>query len=166
MRIGKCIVLLLISTTILVGQNTAIQGGLIVDSINNNSGIISNVAAPTAETDAATKKYTDDAFLDIALELGTRVQDIDGNVYKTIKIGKQRWLAENLRVTKYNDGTPLPNVTGDGAWGTLDSPAYTWYQNNQAANEIPFGALYNYFAVADSNSLNICPLGRPKRCNK
>ena len=61
------------------------------------------------------------------------VTDIDGNSYHTIKIGTQVWMVENLKTTKYNDGTAIPLVTDSAAWANLTTPGYCWY-NNSAAN--------------------------------
>ena len=83
--------------------------------------------------------------------------DIDGNVYKTVTIGTQVWMAENLKTSKYRNGDPIPNVTDDATWIALTTGAYCWY-NNDAANYKPtYGALYNWYAVADNR--NIAPLG-------
>ncbi len=82
--------------------------------------------------------------------------DIDGNAYPIISLGNQVWMAENLRVTKYRNGDPIPNVTGNAAWEALTSGAWCWYGNNQAANAM-YGALYNWYAVTDSRGL--CPEG-------
>ncbi len=64
-------------------------------------------------------------------------------------------MAENLRVTRYNDGTAIPQVIDNTAWTNLSTPAYTWYDNGSS----DYGALYNYYTVADTNSLNVCPVG-------
>lgn len=83
------------------------------------------------------------------------VKDIDGNVYPIVKIGNQTWMAENLRVTKLNDGTPIPAEPNANTWATLTSPAYSAYSNTEA-NLTKYGALYNWFAV---NSGKLCPTG-------
>ncbi len=83
------------------------------------------------------------------------VTDIDGNVYRTVKIGNQVWMAENLKVTHYRNGDSIPNVTGDN-WEVLRTGAYCNY-NNDANNGTLFGRLYNAYAVADAR--NIAPLG-------
>jgi uncharacterized protein (TIGR02145 family) len=57
------------------------------------------------------------------------VTDIDGNVYLTVKIGTQVWMAENLKVTKYNDGTDIPLIENDTDWINDTSGAYCWYNN-------------------------------------
>lgn len=93
----------------------------------------------------------DDSDEDSTPETGT-VVDIDGNVYKTVKIGNQVWMAENLKTTKYRNGDAIPEVTGNTEWGALTTGAYCNYDNN-AANVATYGRLYNWFAVNDSRKL-------------
>ncbi|MBL7931569.1 MAG: fibrobacter succinogenes major paralogous domain-containing protein [Bacteroidia bacterium] len=83
------------------------------------------------------------------------LSDIDGNIYKTITIGTQTWMAENLKVTKYNDGTAITNVSDGGSWSNLTTGAYSWY-NNDISNKATYGALYNWHAV---NTQKLCPKG-------
>ena len=83
------------------------------------------------------------------------VNDVDGNSYNIIKIGDQVWMAENLRTTKYNDGTAIPYVTDGVAWGNLTTPAYCWY-NNDLGNKPVYGALYTWFTVKTGK---LCPSG-------
>jgi uncharacterized protein (TIGR02145 family) len=83
------------------------------------------------------------------------VTDADGNVYQTIVIGTQTWTTENLRTTKFNDGTSIPNEPDGVAWNGLLTAAYCWY-NNDVANKPTSGALYNYFAATDPK---IAPAG-------
>jgi uncharacterized protein (TIGR02145 family) len=83
------------------------------------------------------------------------VKDIDGNVYKTVTIGKQVWMAENLKTAKYNDGKTIPLVTDNTEWSNLSAPAYCWY-NNDIANKEVYGALYNWYTV---NTNKVCPKG-------
>jgi hypothetical protein len=82
--------------------------------------------------------------------------DIDGNEYKTISIGTQTWMAENLKTTKYRNGDPIPNVTDDTEWGKLSTGAYCDY-DNIPDNSAIYGKLYNWYAVDDSR--NIAPTG-------
>ena len=60
---------------------------------------------------------------------GMTITDIDGNIYGTTQIGAQVWLTENLKVTKYRDGTAIPNVTVNGTWVALTTGAYCVYNN-------------------------------------
>ncbi len=82
-------------------------------------------------------------------ETGT-VTDIDGNVYQTIGIGSQYWTAENLKTTRFNDGTPIPLVTDNSTWEFLVAPGYCWYNNDEAASKEVYGALYNWYVVVSS----------------
>lgn len=82
--------------------------------------------------------------------------DIDGNVYRTLTIGNQTWMAENLKTSKYNDGTFIPLVTRDTEWNRLATPAYCWYRNDQTKYGNIYGALYNWYAI---NTGNLCPTG-------
>ena len=84
-------------------------------------------------------------------ETGT-VTDIDGNVYQTVKIGDQWWMAENLKVTHYRNGDAIPNVTDNTEWTNLTTGAYCEYDNS-SDNVAMYGRLYNGYAVDDSRKL-------------
>ncbi len=83
------------------------------------------------------------------------ITDIEGNYYNIVTIGSQVWMAENLKTTRYNDGSNIPNVTDNATWDALTSPAYAWYDNN-IANKVTYGALYNWYAVETGK---LCPVG-------
>jgi uncharacterized protein (TIGR02145 family) len=84
------------------------------------------------------------------------VTDIDGNIYKTVKIGDQWWIAENLTTTRYSNGDSIPTNLSDNEWSGTTSGAYVIY-NNDNLNNITYGKLYNWFAVTDIR--NVCPTG-------
>ncbi|MBN2174881.1 MAG: fibrobacter succinogenes major paralogous domain-containing protein [Bacteroidales bacterium] len=84
------------------------------------------------------------------------VQDIDGNVYKTVTIDAQVWMAGNLKTTRYNDGTAIPFVTNDTTWSEVVTPAYCWYDNDTLTNKNTYGALYNWYTVSTAK---LCPTG-------
>jgi len=88
---------------------------------------------------------------------GVGLQDYDGNQYTEITIGSQKWLVENLIVTSYADGTPIPNVTLAVDWAAEDGTvghdgAYCWYDNDIIAN-VDYGILYNWHAVNNAHGL-------------
>jgi uncharacterized protein (TIGR02145 family) len=93
------------------------------------------------------------------------ITDIDGNMYQTVKIGNQVWMTENLRVTKYNDGSAIPLVTDSAAWrriydSSLTTPAYCFYNNTTNTDSIKkYGALYNWYVVSPANLKKIAPAG-------
>jgi uncharacterized protein (TIGR02145 family) len=106
----------------------------------------------TAILDMQLRKQTTNT---LSGETGT-MTDIDGNVYKTIKIGNQVWMAENLKVTRYRNGDAILNVKSSSNWQFLSSGAYCAY-NNDNGNVATYGLLYNWYAVADNR--NIAPEG-------
>jgi uncharacterized protein (TIGR02145 family) len=84
--------------------------------------------------------------------------DVDGNEYKTIVIGTQTWMAENLRTTKFHNGDLIPEVKDNTAWANLTSGAYCNYYNTQKSDSIAtFGRLYNGLILSDSR--NLAPTG-------
>ena len=83
--------------------------------------------------------------------LSNTVTDVEGNVYHTLKIGNQTWMAENLRTTKYRDSTLIPNVTNNSEWFTTVTGAYC-----NGNNSIIFGKLYNWYAI---NTGKLAPRG-------
>jgi uncharacterized protein (TIGR02145 family) len=87
---------------------------------------------------------------------GSTLTDPNGNTYTTVRIGTQTWTVENLKTTKFNDGTAIPQVTEKTAWSTLTTPGYSWYGNDEAANKATYGALYNWYAV---NTGKLAPAG-------
>ena len=80
------------------------------------------------------------------------VTDIDGNVYQTIIIGNQEWMAENLKVTQYRNGDGIPHLTSNNDWASTNSGAYCIYDNN-SSNADTYAALYNWYAVDDTRGL-------------
>ncbi len=137
-------------------------------TINASNKVISSVATPVSATDAATKAYVD-VMLQRINQLESQpgvVKDYDGNLYTTVKIGNQVWMAENLKTTKYNDGTSIANVTVNATWAALNTGSYSDYSNTPA-NSTTYGRLYNWYA-ADNNTAtkgasnggkNVCPTG-------
>jgi uncharacterized protein (TIGR02145 family) len=93
---------------------------------------------------------------------GPNISDVEGNSYKTVTIGTQQWMAENLKVSKYNDGSIIPKITDDSQWQTITTGAWSYY-NNDLANNSKYGKLYNWYAVSSTmngnNNNNVCPSG-------
>lgn len=122
-----------------LGYNTGDQL-LYKATAGNYSTIVTDV--PTAD------KTTDFSFVDCT--------DADGNNYTAVSIGTQIWMVENLKSSKYRDGSSISNITDNTAWGALTTGAWCDY-NNAAANENKYGKLYNWYALSDSR--NIAPTG-------
>lgn len=80
------------------------------------------------------------------------VHDIDGNVYKTVTIGNQIWMIENLNVSHYRNGDEIPQVRNADEWSLLTTGAWCYY-NNDPTNGRTFGKLYNWFAINDPRGL-------------
>jgi uncharacterized protein (TIGR02145 family) len=85
------------------------------------------------------------------------VTDIDGNVYNTVTIGTQKWMASNLKTTRYRNGVIIPGSLDNFSWQTTLNGARTFYNNDSVVNGSVYGSLYNWYAVSDPN--NLCPAG-------
>jgi uncharacterized protein (TIGR02145 family) len=93
------------------------------------------------------------------VEAGT-VTDTEGNVYQTVKFGNQVWMAENLRVTKYNDGSAIPFDTAKVTWMFATTPKYCFLNNTTDSLTInTYGAFYNWYVVDPANPRKIAPAG-------
>jgi len=150
------------------GKPTTLGGYGITDAVNTtgNQTIAGNktftgtttVSTPVNGSDAATKAYVD-ALQQTINELESQpgiAKDVDGNLYTTIKIGTQVWMAENLKTTRYKDGTDIVLITDAGGWSFGGIPGYCWYDNNEASYKNTHGALYNWYSV---NTGLLCPAG-------
>jgi len=97
------------------------------------------------------------------------IQDYDGNWYKTVLLGEQCWLGENLRVTHFADGIPVPHVIDKTGWSNLkiDDMAYSYYDNDSVKYAGSYGALYTWASATRDSSTKtnpsivqgICPSG-------
>ena len=123
--------------------------------INGDKGVIkgSGICTITA-TQQPSGKYTAGS---VTTTFSMNVVDIDGNAYQTVAIGDQDWMKENLKVTRYRNGEPIPNITETAKWTTLTTGAFCWMQNDTTNRVTRYGALYNWYAVSDPR--RICPTG-------
>jgi uncharacterized protein (TIGR02145 family) len=103
----------------------------------------------------ATNSYGTGYGQEISFTTKDYLTDYDGNIYETVKLGNQVWMAENLKVTNYPNGSAIPHVTDNTSWANLGDnstdDAYCFYNNNSSSE---YGALYTYAAA-----LNACPAG-------
>ncbi|MGM0462992.1 MAG: fibrobacter succinogenes major paralogous domain-containing protein, partial [Fibrobacterota bacterium] len=159
---------------------TAVDGKLISENIRSGVSIFGVSGQPTVvETEGATAGPEDimtekTAWVDGEEVIGTmpdcikgewgvwnnRLIDPDANVYTTVIIGNKMWTVQNLRTTKYADGTPIPHVVEDLNWEDRDTPAYCWYNNTDDQNfRDRYGALYNWYVLDTANARDIAPEG-------
>lgn len=83
---------------------------------------------------------------------GTFTDPLDGRVYRTVKIGNQIWMAENLSASKYCNGDPIPEIQNVDEWGESPKGAWCYYDNN-VSNRDTYGKLYNWYAVNEPRGL-------------
>ena len=118
-----------------------------------------NTDTETTSDDGTTETSSDYGSTDCDDETtetsGDEIADSDGNTYKTLIIGEQEWFAENLKTSKYNDGTTIPNVTNDTQWSNETIGAWCHYDND-SDYECTYGKLYNWYAVETGK---LCPTG-------
>lgn len=107
------------------------------------------------------KKYLVTVDASSAFPVKGFVSDIEGNVYNTNVIGTQTWIIENLKTTKYNDGTSIPLESVNAKWINIPTPAYCWYNNDKETYKDSYGALYDNYAidVTKNGGKNVCPIG-------
>ena len=121
-----------------------------------------NIAGIAYGNELSFKTYSDSAatvlfnpvLFNPNLSYGT-VTDAELNVYNTIKIGTQTWMAENLKTTTFSNGEQIANVADNLIWPDYKLDAYCWYENN-ISFKTSYGALYNWYAV---NTARLCPTG-------
>ena len=160
-----------------VVKGNTVGGGLAGSAISSN-GSSSNhlakqamVAAAMNDVIAVTKagylnyrcvQYNADTAgvaIKMIASAGT-VSDTDGNVYQTVRIGNQVWMAENLRTTKYNDGFAIPLDTSRVTWNMATTRKYCFYNNTTNSDSIKkYGALYNWYVISPQNIKKIAPAG-------
>ena len=86
----------------------------------------------------------------------SKVTDIEGNSYNTVTIGEQVWMTENLKTTKYNDGSDIPVIADSLVWKNLTTDGLCWYKNESLVYDDPYGVLYNGYSVSTGK---LCPSG-------
>jgi uncharacterized protein (TIGR02145 family) len=106
-------------------------------------------------TNSAGTAYGQDVQVNTA-SFSSPVTDIDGNVYGTVVIGTQTWMAENLKTTRYRDGSSIPYVLDNNTWSGLSGGAWCYFNHDNSNNAL-YGKLYNWYAVDDAR--NLCPAG-------
>jgi len=155
----------------LTGDQTIAGKKTFTDTISANNLTISDVADPISDQDASTKAYVDEMVIKVmnafarnnetftSLTTGT-LKDIEGNTYKTINIGGQWWMAENLRTIKYTNGSNIQIATTNSTWSS-GGAAYCWLDNDYATYGSKYGAIYNFGAVNIQVLLSaqLCPIG-------
>ena len=139
--------------TVALGTKTVDATGGTGPFISNITGLASNSVyyVRAYATNSAGTGYGNEFILKTAT--GT-MTDADGNTYYTVTIGTQLWMRDNLKTSKYRDGSFIANITDKTTWGSLITGAYCWY-NNDITNKAAYGALYNWYTITDSRVL--CP---------
>jgi uncharacterized protein (TIGR02145 family) len=118
-----------------------------ISAANNSSGGQTGITQHTCGADSVHNS---------TLNYGS-MTDQDGNVYKTIVVGTQEWMAENLKASHYRNGDAIALVNDNTTWQGVNTGATCFYNNDIAANNCPYGKLYNWYAASDVR--NLCPTG-------
>jgi uncharacterized protein (TIGR02145 family) len=117
-----------------------------INAVNSNgTGNGTDMSFTTTDTTKIIINFNPDLVYD-------SIYDSEGNKYRTIQIGTQTWMAENLKSTKLNDGTDIPFVPDVAIWSGLTTPGYCWFNNDS----VGYGALYNWYTL---NTGKLCPEG-------
>jgi uncharacterized protein (TIGR02145 family) len=118
-------------------------------------GVVTAVASGVATITVTTLDGNKTASCKVTVRTYGRVTDVLGNTYRTVKIGSQWWMAENMKADKLTDGTPISYVSSNSEWSKLSTPGYCWL-NDSANNRDIYGGLYNWDVIKTGK---VCPLG-------
>ena len=156
------------TSTGVTGLTATLQAGTLANGEGTLVYTISGKATASGTASFAISLGEETCSVDINVEDATQIIgkpgpniiDVEGNSYKTVYLGKQCWLAENLRVSKYNDGTPIPNITNNTQWENNTTGAWVFYTKYVDANS-KYGKLYNWYVVSPTTNgnKNVCPTG-------
>jgi uncharacterized protein (TIGR02145 family) len=146
-----------------ISKTTAATQSLTMKKLPTSGALIVQKEGYFSSQIRITKLDTSDLVIKVQtcpLQVIDTVTDFDGNVYHTIKIGNQIWTMENLRTTRFRDGTAIPLITDNNAWGKLTTPGFCYYNNTKNADTIKkFGAMYNWYVVDSTKSQKVAPAG-------
>ena len=130
-------------------------------------GLLMLVGCGTTDTSGVEAKYEDENIptavkikkleeqRPVKVEYGEGATDVDGNIYKSVRIGKQEWMSQNLNVDHFRNGDIIPEAKTKEEWvraGEENQPAWCYYDNNISNGE-KYGKLYNFYAVIDTRGL-------------
>lgn len=138
------------STTLSTKTNDGTGIGLFVSSVGGLSSGTTYYIRSYATNSVGTTYSNEVSFTT------DKVIDLDGNKYNTVTINRQVWMLENLKTTKYSDGTSITLGADSVTWMKMQTPFYCWYKNDPATYKDTYGALYNFYAV---NTGKLCPTG-------
>jgi uncharacterized protein (TIGR02145 family) len=154
-----------IASTNVLGLTADLSSGLLASGSGNLTLVISGTPSSVGTASFALNVGGQRCTVSILVQAptsgyGADITDVESNTYKTVYIGTQQWMAENLKVSKYSDGTTIPNITDNTQWSQLTTGAWVYY-NNDLANNAKYGKLYNWYAVSKTTNgnKNVCPTG-------
>ena len=165
---GKLYTINTVTSTGVTGLTATLQAGILANGNGNLIYTITGTPVTTGTASFAVSFGGQSCTINVTIKEGVptvgvpgaTIKDIDGNTYKTVIIGTQTWMAENLKVGKYNDGTAIPNVTDKTQWQNTTSGAWDYFYYDfyvDPTNPEKFGKLYNGYVV--SSDKNVCPTG-------
>jgi uncharacterized protein (TIGR02145 family) len=164
---GKVYTAQTISSTTVTGLTAKLSAGILATGAGSVTYLITGTPSATGTANFAINLGGKSCIFSIEVlvptgSYGQTITDVDGNIYKTVYIGKQQWMAENLKTSKYSDGTDIPNiiVTNKDQWINLTTGAWVYY-NNDITKNVNYGKLYNWYALnpITNGNKNVCPNG-------
>ncbi len=153
-----------VTSTGVTGLTATLQEGIFANGTGNLTytitGTPSTSGTATFALNIGGKTCTLTRTVNPSSGYGANITDVDGNAYKTVYIGTQQWMAENLKTAKYSDGTVIPNVTDNTQWQNNSTGAWSYYYNIASHND-RYGKLYNWYVVSSitNGNKNVCPTG-------